>query len=200
MPIRKRLYVDGLWLSHQACETSDPSINWLDVATLARRVGCADPVNACYFGICDPEDPASEAPVRALAQALEAAGVVCHIRREPSQTVECGRCGHGWEHAPTSLWGADLALQVAEDAACDEIDEAVLLADGRSIARIERLFQRCYPGKGVRRLKPDLADLRQLHLGRALRLTQGATLLRPACWSPPLRRGPSSRGARIELP
>jgi hypothetical protein len=197
MSIRQRLYVDGLWLAQQACHAVDASINWVDVASLARRVGCAEPMNACYFGLCDPEDPASEAPIRVLALALEASGVVCHIRREPSQSLECERCGHGWEHPPVGLLAAELALQVAEDAACDEIDRALILSDPQTVGRIERLFARCYPSKQVEALEPNLSELRQLRLSRAVQLMQGTTLLQPSCWSTPRRR--QSRAVRSPL-
>lgn len=183
MPIRHRLYVDGLWVARRACDAVDASLNWVDVAALAAQVGCGDPVNACYFGIYDPEDPASEAPMRALEQALESQGVACIVRREPAPPSDCGRCGHGWEHYPEGTLAVDLALAVVEEAAADVVDHAIVVCDDHTVRRLQDLFRRRYPGKTVSQFAPAAADLRGARLGRAVPISRGTTLLRPGTWS-----------------
>jgi hypothetical protein len=184
---RKRLYVDGLWVARSACDALDASLNWIDVGALAAQAGCGHPSNACYFGVCDPEDAASEAPMRALEQALESQGVTCMIRREPAPPSECLRCGHGWEHYPAGMLALDLALAVAEEAASDSIDHAVVLSDAHTVRRLQDLFARRYPGKQVTQFTPSAGNLQSARLGRAVPIGRGTTLLRPGSWTPPRR-------------
>ena len=195
MPIGKRLYVDGLWLARHAVEGCDASLNWIDIGALARRAGCGDPINACYFGIFDPQDPVSAGPMGALVQALESQGVSCVIRKEPAPPHECTRCGHGWEHYPLGTLSVDLALAVAADAANGTVDRAVILTDAHTFEQLSLLFARCHPGRVIERFEPTESLLRNARLGRSVAIGRSITLLRPDSWSPPVA-GRGTRAAR----
>ena len=185
MAIRKRLYLDGLWLSRMASEACDPSMNWLDVASLAAALGAGPGVNACYFGLFDPEDPESEPRVLSLQLALEARGVSCILRSEVAASMECTRCGHGWEHHADRALAADLVLAVASDAAMDVIDAAIILSDPSSASALMRLFASRHPAKDIIVPKLRLEEIQVHRLAPAVLLPGGTTLPRPRSWASP---------------
>jgi len=194
MAVRKRLYIDGNWIGRLAFDACDASLNWLDVASLSMAVGTAPGINACYFGLFDADDPESETRIRSLQAALTPEGVSFHLRSEIVSSMECTRCGHGWEHHPDRALAADLALTIAADAAADIFDAAFVLTDPATVSALQRHVVSRYPQKTI--IAPDLSavDLMDHRLSARISLASGVILHRPWSWAPP------AFGRRTERP
>ena len=146
---RVRIYWDGAALQAHAEAAGDPSLQWLDLPSLAPAAG----TGAAHVWIAPSLAPerSRRGSVAVYARTLRGLGVDCRVAAGDGVETECLRCGHGWREDSASS-ELSLALAVLADAVEDVFDAAFIFASRRTLGAIASPLSRLFPAKRLGRV------------------------------------------------
>lgn len=207
--LRAGVYVDGFNLYHSIDDLQKPYLKWLSLTKLAQRLTKpfgAEVVEVVFCTAYFPGDFGKKKRHEAYVRALSAEGVKVIVGHTTKEDRDCKKCGYGWVQPREKETDINVALSLFEAAMSDRIDIAFLISADTDQAATLRFMKKLLPAKQTivltppgrdtpAHLQPPLSaksirisetDLDLAVLPAMIKPVEGALIVRPAEYQPPL--------------